>query len=79
MLEAAEEVEVIFHAVSFPYQEWEQTHLICLEQLLNVAAIKQAKFVLADNIYAYGRQFHLVTEYATKEPYTKKGRLRKMK
>lgn len=77
LMEAADGVDVIFHAVSFPYQEWENKHPECLEIVLDVSKIRQAKVVFVDNIYAYGRQSEqLVTEEAKKDPHTKKGKIR---
>lgn len=75
--EAAQGVDIIFHAVSFPYQEWHHKHLKCLNSMIEVAKQQQAKIALVDNIYAYGRQTtHKVTEEANKEPHTKKGKIR---
>ncbi|MCT8138332.1 SDR family NAD(P)-dependent oxidoreductase [Anaerobacillus sp. CMMVII] len=73
---AAKGVDVIFHAVSFPYQEWEQTHPRCVEIMIKAAKIYQAKIAFVDNVYAYGRQSEVVTESTQKQPHTKKGRLR---
>ncbi|WP_107926104.1 SDR family NAD(P)-dependent oxidoreductase [Lysinibacillus parviboronicapiens] len=70
-------VEVIFHAISFPYQEWEEKHMRCLNILIRVAQAQQAKIVLVDNIYAYGEPTtSVVTEDTTKDPQTKKGKIR---
>ena len=77
ILKAAHGVDVIFHAVSFPYQEWNYKHLGCIKIMIDVAKAQQAKIALVDNIYAYGRQTtRAVTEEALKNPYTKKGRIR---
>ncbi|MFJ7949976.1 SDR family NAD(P)-dependent oxidoreductase [Lysinibacillus sp. NPDC096418] len=77
MLKAAHGVDVIFHAVSFPYQEWDHKHLECINIMIEVAQAQQAKIALVDNIYAYGRQnTRIVTEEAHKNPHTKKGRIR---
>ncbi len=76
-MKAAEGVDVIFHAVSFPYQEWEKKHLQCLDLMLDVAKKQGAKLAFVDNIYAYGRQLNQpVTEVAKKDPHTKKGKIR---
>lgn len=74
--EASQGVDVIFHAVSFPYQEWEQTHPICVDIMIRAAKSVKAKIALVDNVYAYGRQLELVTEDTEKVPHTKKGKLR---
>lgn len=77
MLVAAQGVDAIFHAVSFPYQEWEQKHIKCLNSMIEIAKTQQTKIALVDNIYAYGRQStHSLTEAANKEPHTKKGGIR---
>lgn len=74
---AANGVDVIFHAISFPYQEWEEKHMQCLDVMLEVAKQKQIKVAYVDNIYAYGRQPNqLVDEDTKKRPHTKKGKLR---
>ena len=75
LLEASLGVDVIYHAVSFPYQEWEQKHLKCLNLMIDIAKIQQAKLALVDNIYAYGRQStRNVRETVNKELHTKKGK-----
>ena len=76
VIEAADGVDVIFHAVSFPYQEWEDKHPLCIEIIVRAAEIHQAKIALVDNIYAYGRQSKIVNENTKKEPHTKKGKIR---
>jgi len=76
LMKAAKGVDVIFHAISFPYQDWEDRHMQCLDILIRVAQKQQAKIALVDNIYAYGRQATIVTEEAKKEPHTKKGKIR---
>ncbi len=74
---ASHGVDVIFHAISFPYQEWEAKHMRCLTIIIGVAQAQQAKIALVDNIYAYGRQSaNIVTESARKNPHTKKGKIR---
>ena len=74
VIEAADGVDVIFHAVSFPYPEWNEKHPLCIEILVRAAEMQQAKIALVDNIYAYGRQSKVeVNEDTKKEPYTKKG------
>ncbi|MBK3495196.1 SDR family NAD(P)-dependent oxidoreductase [Viridibacillus sp. YIM B01967] len=78
LLEAAKGVDVIFHAISFPYQEWAQKHLKCLDIMIKVAESQHAKIAFVDNIYAYGRQQSKlkVTEEMRKNPHTKKGKIR---
>lgn len=77
ILDAAAGADVIFHAVSFPYQEWKEKHLACLELLIQAAEKEQTKIVLADNIYAYGRQpVSKTIETTKKKPHTRKGKIR---
>jgi len=77
VIEAANGVDVIFHAISFPYQEWRDKHPLCIEIIIRAAEIQQAKIALVDNIYAYGRQSKIeVSEDTKKEPHTKKGKIR---
>jgi len=77
MMKASNGVDVIFHAISFPYQYWEELHMKCLEIVINIAERQKAKIALVDNIYAYGRQSTKpVKEQASKKPQTKKGRIR---
>lgn len=74
--EAARGVEVIFHAVSFPYDVWQSTHPKLIDSLIRVAKRERAKIVLADNVYAYGKQADIVNEQAIKNPHTAKGKIR---
>lgn len=77
VFEAVEGVDVIFHAVSFSYQEWEEKHPLCIEILVRAAEMYQAKIALVDNIYAYGKQPKIeVNEDTRKDPHTKKGKIR---
>jgi nucleoside-diphosphate-sugar epimerase len=77
VIEAADGVDIIFHAVSFPYQEWKDKHPLCIEIIVRAAEMHQAKIALVDNIYAYGRQSKIeVIEDTKKEPHTKKGKIR---
>ncbi|MGE7687863.1 SDR family NAD(P)-dependent oxidoreductase [Lysinibacillus sp. NPDC097214] len=77
IMRASNGVDIIFHAISFPYQDWEKLHLRCLDMVINIAERRGAKIALVDNIYAYGRQsINPVIEQARKEPQTKKGKIR---
>lgn len=77
VMKAAVGVDVIVHAVSFPYEEWQGTHPQLIEIIIRVAKAQQANIALVDNIYAYGRQSQdKVTEKALKNPHTKKGKIR---
>lgn len=77
VMKATEGVDVIFHAVGFPYQVWSETHPLCIEILIRVAEKQKVKIALVDNIYAYGLQYNVnVTEDMKKDPHTKKGKIR---
>lgn len=77
VMKAAKDVDVIFHTVSFPYQEWHEKHLSCINILIDVAEANGAKIALVDNVYAYGRQStQPINEKAEKRPHTKKGKIR---
>lgn len=74
---AAEDVDVVFHAIGIPYPEWEDKQPILLDNILEMVKKKNAKLAMVDNIYAYGRsQGELVTEETKKNPHTKKGKIR---
>ncbi|WP_456276363.1 SDR family NAD(P)-dependent oxidoreductase [Bacillus sp. AK128] len=77
VMKAAEGVEVIFNAISFPYQEWAEHHPLCMENIIKAAQVHHCKVAHVDNIYAYGSQPSiLIGEETHKEPHTKKGKLR---
>src|SRR5690625_2649340 len=69
--------DVIFHAINFPYRDW-QTKLPKLTRNVIAAAEKNAvKLAIVDNIYSYGRSNgRLVSETTRKQPHTKKGKIR---
>ena len=52
---AAEDVEVVFHAIGIPYPEWADKHPVILSNILKVVKKKNVKLAMVDNIYAYGR------------------------
>lgn len=75
--EAATGVDTIFQAMNIPYSEWEQNLPVVMNNILETAKHVNAKLVLVDNIYAYGRNpGHLVSEDTQKKPHTKKGKIR---
>ncbi|WP_431030406.1 NAD-dependent epimerase/dehydratase family protein [Lysinibacillus sp. LZ02] len=76
VLKAAQGADTIMHAVSFPYEQWEAKHIPCLENLLKVAKQINSRFVMLDNIYAYGKAMSPVKEDVEKRPHTKKGKKR---
>ena len=76
VFEAAKGADTIVHAVSFPYEQWEIKHIPCLENLLKTAKQTNSRFIMLDNIYAYGKVSSPVREDSIKHPHTKKGKLR---
>ncbi|WP_188389896.1 NAD(P)H-binding protein [Priestia taiwanensis] len=74
---AAQGVEIIFHAINVPYEEWTDKQPQLLANILHVAKQRATKLVMVDNIYAYGRSNgKKVTEDVQKNPHTKKGKIR---
>ncbi|MED1088956.1 SDR family NAD(P)-dependent oxidoreductase [Bacillus paramycoides] len=77
IMEAAKDVDIIFHAVNIPYSDWEKTQPRLLKNILEVARYYDSKLGIVDNIYAYGRQGEEpVAEEVKKAPHTKKGKIR---
>lgn len=76
LLQSVQGADFIIHAVSFPYEQWEEKHIPCLQNLLDAAKSVNGTFVMIDNIYAYGKATSPVNEDAPKLPHTKKGKLR---
>ncbi|SER98529.1 NAD-dependent epimerase/dehydratase family protein [Salisediminibacterium halotolerans] len=77
ILHAAHSVDTIFHAISFPYEDWQENHMLCLKNVLEAASTNQANLVFADNIYAYGPSpGYKLKESNSKNPQTNKGKLR---
>lgn len=74
--EACRKKEFIFHSINIPYPEWADGHPRIMQNLLQAVKQENSRFILADNIYAYGRQSEAVTEAASKDPHTKKGKIR---
>jgi nucleoside-diphosphate-sugar epimerase len=75
--QAADDIDIIFHAINVPYEEWTDKQPQLLNNILHVAKQKTAKLVMVDNIYAYGRSDgKKVTEGTPKHPHTKKGKIR---
>ena len=76
LLEAAQGMDMLVHAVSFTYAEWEEKHPKALNHLIQASKETGAGIVLIDNVYAYGRQDQPVSESSPKQPHTKKGKIR---
>lgn len=74
---AAKDVDIIYHALNVPYSEWEEKLPVLMGNVLTVAKETNAKLVVVDNIYAYGRSHgEKITEDVPKRPHTKKGKIR---
>ena len=73
---AAKGVDLIVHAINFPYQHWQHTQLKSLQHLINAAKQENVPFIMLDNIYAYSKSKTPINERAEKNPQTKKGQLR---
>lgn len=77
LTDAVENMDVIFHAVNIPYQEWAEKQPLLMANILKSAKRTGAKLALVDNIYAYGRSEGLpIDENHEKNPHTKKGKIR---
>ncbi|KPB06077.1 SDR family NAD(P)-dependent oxidoreductase [Bacillus sp. CHD6a] len=76
---AAKGVDVIFHAMNLPYEEWKDKLLPITQNIIHAAEENGAKLAMVDNIYAYGKSVgNRLTENMEKKPHTKKGKLRKV-
>lgn len=74
---AAAGVDVIFHAMNIPYPEWEKNLSLLMNNILKATKQANAKLVIVDNIYAYGKNpGYPVSENTQKNPHTKKGKIR---
>ncbi|CAG9620247.1 SDR family NAD(P)-dependent oxidoreductase [Sutcliffiella rhizosphaerae] len=77
IIEAAAQVDIIFHALNLPYHQWENDLITITENIVQAAEQTQAKLAVVDNIYAYGSSSgRPIMEDKPKMPTTKKGRLR---
>lgn len=76
--EGANGVDVIFHALNLPYEEWKMKLLPIIKNIIEAAEENGAKLAVVDNIYAYGKSGGVpLKEDMDKKPHTKKGKLRK--
>lgn len=75
---AAKGVDVIFHALNLPYEEWQEKLLPITKNIIEAAEENDAKLAVVDNIYAYGKSGGVrLKEDMEKKPHTKKGKIRK--
>lgn len=56
IMNAAKDVDIIFHVVNIPYSDWEKQQEKLLINILEVSKHYGIKLGIVDNIYAYGRQ-----------------------
>jgi nucleoside-diphosphate-sugar epimerase len=74
---ATKGMDVIFHAINIPYEQWEERLLVLNQNIWAATKESGAKLVVVDNIYAFGRKsVEKHTENTVKQPHTKKGKLR---
>ncbi|THE09205.1 SDR family NAD(P)-dependent oxidoreductase [Bacillus timonensis] len=77
LLNAAKEVDVIFHAINIPYSEWYEKQPTLMKNVVQAAEAANCKLAIVDNIYSYGRgNGSKVNEKYPKNPHTKKGQIR---
>lgn len=76
ILKSSANVDVFIHAINFPYEKWQHTHIRALTNIIETAKARDAKLIMIDNIYAYSKGQANLTEKSRKEPSTQKGRLR---
>lgn len=74
---AAKGIDVIFQSANIPYKDWEGKLVSFMTNIVETAKVSSAKFVMVENIYAYGRSTgRKVCESTEKNPHTKKGKIR---
>lgn len=68
---------VIYHCAGLPYQQWETSFPVMLDNIIAAASATGATLVYTDNCYMYSPTSQPLTEESPQEPVTRKGRLRK--
>ncbi|WP_342575051.1 NAD-dependent epimerase/dehydratase family protein [Paenibacillus sp. FSL M8-0142] len=77
IVQAAEGADVIFHSANIPYHEMESRLLPLGESVMQAAQRMNARVVVVDGIYPYGRRrMEKATEEHPKMPHTRKGKTR---
>lgn len=77
IIQAAEGADVIFHSANIPYHEMESRLLPLGESVMQAAQRMNARVVVVDGIYPYGRcRMEKATEEHPKRPHTRKGKTR---
>jgi nucleoside-diphosphate-sugar epimerase len=73
---AISKADFVFHAISIPYQNWDPNLSNILSLILGECQTQKKPLIYVDNIYAYGIQQEKAHELTTKNPHTKKGKIR---
>ncbi len=68
--------EVVVMAASIPYPRWADELVPMVDRALDAATATGARFVMVDNLYAYGAPPEAITEATPEAPGTRKGQLR---
>ncbi|ALC83489.1 MULTISPECIES: SDR family NAD(P)-dependent oxidoreductase [Bacillus] len=78
IVKAAAGADVIFHSANIPYHEMEARLLPLGEAVMKAAELIEAKVVVVDGIYPYGKRTSTqkATEVHPKRPHTRKGKVR---
>lgn len=76
-LAACQSAGVIYHCAGLPYQQWETSFPVMLDNIIAAASATGATLVYTDNCYMYSPTSQPLTEESPQEPVTRKGRLRK--
>lgn len=75
-IEACRDASVVYFCVQPPYDSWPELFPPLVDAALEAAARADARFVLADNLYAYGAQEGPLREDLPHEATSQKGRTR---
>lgn len=76
-LAACQGAGVIYHCAGLPYQEWETSFPMMMDNIIAAASASGATLVYTDNCYMYSPTSQPLTEESPREPVTRKGKLRK--
>ncbi|MFP4310759.1 MAG: NAD-dependent epimerase/dehydratase family protein [Nitriliruptoraceae bacterium] len=73
---ACQDADVVVMAAQVPYARWVAELPLLVERAADAAAAAEARFVLVDNLYAYGSPGTPMRETSPEAATTRKGRLR---
>lgn len=76
-LAACQDARIIYHCAGLPYQQWETSFPVMLENIIAAASATGATLVYTDNCYMYSPTSQPLTEESPQEPVTRKGKIRK--